>query len=607
MKAMRKGANTMNKSDQNVIKKVYGYFLPEGFRLHKGYFGARCIQMLLSAIAPFLSIYFLPAIIEELMGEQNVKRLFILATSLVILEFALGILNGIFRTIVERYGQKFENHFNMVLSKRIMELDFQKTEDKKALDQLELARNGMSWYSGGMNGLMDPFFGMISSLITLLGVAILILTKAPVVLLISAVVVLVTAVINAKSNRIEQEGYKKLAKINRIFGYLGWSLVDFRYGKDIRLYEAKDMMIGKWRQFTNEWHCENTKIANKQLPLQLSKVGVNILHDVAIYFYLGFMAILGKITLATCIQMITSASTFTNSLNSIMTSYLDMVKKTNYANEFVKFMEYPCAMQNGTKSVKDGGHVFEFRNVSFSYPGSQVQVLKNVNLTIQEGEHLSVVGLNGAGKTTLVKLLCRLYDPTEGEILMDGMNIQEYDYQAYMKVFAPVFQDFKLFAFTIKENLLLKDDISKEEELVAEQTLHRIGMSEKIGSFPKQMDTVLFKLFEKEGIEPSGGEQQKLAIARALYKDSPVVILDEPTAALDPIAEYEIYRQFENLVNGKTAIYISHRLSSCQFCDRIAVFSEGCVKEYGTHEELAKMSGGIYAQMFEAQAQYYVS
>lgn len=288
-------------------------------------------------------------------------------------------------------------------------------------------------------------------------------------------------------------------------------------------------------------------------------------------------------------------------------NYQDMCKRANYANEFVNFMDYPASMPKGRRKVKDGMHVFEFRNLSFSYPGSEVVVLKNVNLTIGEGEHLSVVGLNGAGKTTLIKLLCRLYDPTEGEILMDGINIKEYDYQEYMKVFAPVFQDFKLFAFEIRENLLLKDhtDMNDADEILVRETLQKIDMAEKVNSFKNGARTVLFKQFDSEGIEPSGGEQQKLAIARALIKDAPAVILDEPTAALDPIAEYEIYKHFEELVQGKTAIYISHRLSSCQFCDRIAVFSEGNVKEYGTHEELVGLKDGIYAKMFEAQAQYY--
>ena len=598
----------MNKQD-NVLKKVYGYFLPEAWRCYKGYFFVRVAKMLIASLMPFISIYFLPAIIEELMGNRDYSRLLQLAFTMVVVSFVLNVLNGTLDSIVGKYGQKFENHFNMQLSKRIMELDFQLTEDKKALDQLELARNGMSWYSGGLNGLLEPFFSFFSNLLTLLGVVALLLINAPVVLLVAAVIVAVSTWINGKLNKIEQEGYRQLSKINRIFGYLGWSLVDFRYGKDIRLYGSKDMMIEKWKKFSDDWNQENIGIANKQLPLQLCREATQIVHDFAVYFYLGALAIFGKISIATCTQLVNAASTFTGSLKAMVFFYQDMLKRANYANEFVKFMDYPASMPKGSRKVREGRHVFEFCNLSFSYPGSDVPVLKNLNLTIREGEHLSVVGLNGAGKTTMVKLLCRLYDPTEGEIRMDGINIKEYDYQEYMKVFAPVFQDFKLFAFKIKENLLLKDsdEMDAGDEEILGETLEKIEMKQKVADFKNGADTVLFKQFDKEGIEPSGGEQQKLAIARALIKDAPVVILDEPTAALDPIAEYEIYRHFEELVKGKTAIYISHRLSSCQFCDRIAVFSEGNVSEYGTHEELVHKPNGIYAEMFAAQAQYYVS
>lgn len=597
----------MKKTDKGVLKKVYGYFFQEAWKMHKGYFAVRVAKLLISSLLPFLSIYFIPAIIAELMGGREMEKLLRLVVIMIVLDFLLNIMNGTFGNIIERYGLKFENHFEKMLSKRIMELDFQLTEDKNALDQLQLAKNGMNWYSGGLNGLMDSFFGVFSNIITLLGVSALILMKAPAVLLVAGAVVIMAASIQLRLNVIEQEGYKKLSKINRVFGYLGWSLVDFRYGKDIRLYGSKNMMIGKWIKFTEDWNDRQKDIADKQLPLRLCKEGTQVLHDLAIYFYLGFIAIAGKISVATCIQMINSAGTFTNSLNGIMFNYLEMVKKSNYANEFIRFMDYPAAMSKGCISVKEGKHTFEFKNVSFAYPGSEAEVLKNVNLKIHEGEHLSIVGLNGAGKTTMIKLLCRLYDPTQGEILMDGVHIGEYEYEDYMKVFAPVFQDFKLFAFTIKENLLLKSTAAQEEEEMVKQVLHKAGIDEKIESFPNDINTVLFKQFEEEGIEPSGGEQQKIAIARALFKDAPVVILDEPTAALDPIAEYEIYRQFENLVFGKTAIYISHRLSSCQFCDKIAVFSEGCVKEYGTHDELVDKPDGIYAEMFAAQAQYYVS
>lgn len=594
-------------SNKEVLKKVYRYFLGEAWNTHKGYFFARIARMIVSSLTPFISIFFLPAIVAELMGEQRADVLVQLAVTMIVLDFVAGIVNAVLGNIIDRYGMKFENHFNVILSRRIMELDFQMTEDKKALDQLELAKNGMTWYSGGLNGLMEPLFNMISCVITLAGVIVLIVTQAPIVLLIAAAVVAVQAILNAKTNKIEQEGYARLSKINRIFGYLGWSLVDIRYGKDIRLYEAKDMMVEKWGRFTEDFNAENESIIDRQMPYRLGGVACGATHDAAIYFYLGVLAIFGKISIATCTQMVNAANVFTGSLNRIMFCYLDMVKRANYANEFVKFMDYPPAMQKGDRKVKDGMHVFEFCNVSFAYPGSNVEVLKNVNLTIREGEHLSVVGLNGAGKTTMIKLLCRLYDPTGGEIRMDGIDIREYDYQEYMKAFAPVFQDFKLFAFSVQENLLLKDNLDTADVQIAENTLKKVGMDEKVRSFANGMETTLFKQFDKDGIEPSGGEQQKLAIARALIKDAPVVILDEPTAALDPIAEYEIYRQFEDLVKGKTAIYISHRLSSCQFCDKIAVFSEGNVKEYGTHSELVGKKDGIYAEMFAAQAQYYVA
>ena len=214
-----------------------------------------------------------------------------------------------------------------------------------------------------------------------------------------------------------------------------------------------------------------------------------------------------------------------------------------------------------------------------------------------------MVGLNGAGKTTFIKLLCRLYDTDEGEILLDGVNIREYDYDEYMKLFSVVFQDFKLLAFTAQDNILLGKEDSPEH---VDELFEKVGILNKINSLSNGRDTMMFRQFDKNGVQLSGGEQQKLAIARALYKDAPMVILDEPTAALDPVAEYEIYCRFNELVGGKTAVYISHRLSSCKFCDRIAVFSDCTIKELGTHEELVHKPDGIYAEMFRAQAQYYI-
>ena len=300
-------------------------------------------------------------------------------------------------------------------------------------------------------------------------------------------------------------------------------------------------------------------------------------------------------------QMISTAGALDANLGGIVFNIQELLKRCNYAYEYVLFMDYPEALPKGTRKVKGETHKIEFRDVSFAYPGTEKKILDHINITIEPGEHLSIVGLNGAGKTTFIKLLCRLYDPTGGVILLDGVDIREYDYADYMSQFAPVFQDFKLFCVSLKENITLqeKDDTDLSE------LLKLVELDGFAGKLKKGTDTCIYKFFDEEGVEPSGGEQQKMAIARALYKQSPIVILDEPTAALDPIAEYEIYRQFHTLVGGKTAFYISHRLSSCKFCDKIAVFSEGKIAEYGNHEELAAIPNGIYAEMFEAQAQYY--
>ena len=592
------------KRQENVILKIYKYFLPTAWKRYKIYFIVRFLKLVVMTVMPFINIMVMPLIVDEMLTTRSAEKIFNYVVFILASEFVLNLLNGILGNVLERYTVKFENYYKTLLSTRIMELDFQLTEDKKALDQMELAKNGMTWYSGGLNGIVEPLFNMASALFTVIGVVIIVATQAPILIVITTAILVLSGMINNKLNQIEQKQYAELSKTNRVFGYLGWELTDFRYGKDIRLYGAKEMMVDKWNHFTDIMVGNWKTLADKQLPLNLLMTITDVVRDFGTYFYLGVLAITGKISIGVATQMFTAAGTFYGSMRNLVWNFQELNKRANYANEYVKFMDYPAAIQKGDKHVAPGPHTFEFKDVSFSYPGADVEVLRNINLTLTPGEHLSVVGLNGAGKTTLVKLLCRLYDPTKGVILMDGVDIKEYDYEEYMTVFAPVFQDFKLFAFTMKENILME----KSEDAAQDVTtvLERVGLKEKLSTLSQGADTVVYKHFDKDGIEPSGGEQQKLAIARALYKNAPVVILDEPTAALDPMAEYDIYRQFDTLVHEKTAIYISHRLSSCQFCDKIAVFSEKELKEYGTHAELVNKPDGVYAKMFAAQAQYYV-
>lgn len=592
---------------KSKIMEIYKYFLPSAFQKFKGYFFVRLGLLVVNSIRPFVQILALPIVVDELLTTQNIEKIMHCILFIIAADFVLSVFSGFFGNMIERYTTKFDNYYKTVMSKRIMELDFQLTEDKQALDQIELARTGMSWYSRGLNGMVEPLFNMASSIITLVGVVAIIVSSAPWLLVLIMAILIVTGRVNSKFNEIEQKFFAGLAKENRISGYMGWHLTNFKYGKDIRLYAAKDMMVSKWNYHQNIIMDNWRQMGIKQLPLSLLMVLLDVTRDFGTYFYLGVLAILGKISIATATQLFTAAGTFYNCMRSLVINYQELCKRANYAYEYVKFMDYPAVMKKGSKHIEDVEHCFELKDVHFSYPGSEVPVLRGVNLILHPGEHLAVVGLNGAGKTTLIKLLCRLYEPTSGEILLDGVNIAEYDYDEYMELFAPVFQDFKLFAFSMADNLVLGKEKERGvmSEAKVEEVIRKAGLSDKIDSLANGVETVVYKHFDEEGIEPSGGEEQKLAIARALYKDAPVVILDEPTAALDPMAEYEIYRQFEDLVKGKIAIYISHRLSSCQFCDRIAVFSDGIVKEYGTHEELVKVEDGLYAEMFGAQAKYY--
>ena len=384
-------------------------------------------------------------------------------------------------------------------------------------------------------------------------------------------------------------------------------MVDFRYGKDIRLYDASDMLLEKWDALGEESCAGWTWQADATQKYSLLHSALSVGQTAFTYGYAALKVISGIFSLGIFTQMVASAGSLLSTLNGIASNVTELLKKANYAYEYVIYMNYPEAIPKGSKPVPRGQHRIEFRNVSFVYPNTDKNVLSHVSLTVEKGERLSVVGLNGAGKTTLIKLLCRLYDPTEGQILLDGTDIREYDYTQYMRQFSPVFQDYKLFGFTVAENVSLKDraDMDEKDRLRVSALLKQAGLDKFADKLDSGEDTGLFKYMDDGGIEPSGGEQQKIALARALYKDAPVIILDEPTAALDPVAEYEIYRQFNSLIRNKTAFYISHRLSSCRFCDHIAVFSEGRVAEYGTHDELVNIPGGIYADMFEAQAQYY--
>ena len=313
--------------------------------------------------------------------------------------------------------------------------------------------------------------------------------------------------------------------------------------------------------------------------------------------------------LGSIIQYVGALQQLGNGIRTLMYGITDNAIYTEHLKNLYEFLDMPSGRYQGSLPVEkrafcqegDYEYTIEFRDVSFTYPGSGVKALEHVSLTFRIGSRLALVGPNGSGKTTLVKLLCRLYDPTEGTILLNGIDIRKYDYDEYISILSVVFQDFQLFSLPIGQNIAssMEYDVQK-----AEQCLIKAGLEERYKKMPYGMETCLNKDYDEKGVEVSGGEAQKIALARALYRDAPFIILDEPTAALDPIAEFEVYSRFNEIIAGKTAIYISHRLASCRFCDEIAVFNEGKMVQKGTHEALVS-SEGLYRELWNAQAQYY--
>lgn len=607
--------------------KTLKYFYSEAWREKPAYLFLLGASILLNALHPFVNLILSRYLLEELVGGGRTDILFALAAGIVLGNLVLLCLIHLVRTALGKYDDWFDHYFHDKISLKSMTMDFPLTEEPKALDQRRKADDGLAWYTGGIKGLSENIQLLCSHVLILAGVVSIVATLSPFLLIVALFAVIGGSFAVWQTNKCYKIEFEKFPKVNRGFGYVARNVLEVRLGKSIRLYHGEPMMSDQFAATTKR--CSDIFLYTAGQIGRWNCVGsvVNFLKGICIYGYLSVRLLTGSIGIGDFTMLAGSANTLKDSLQGVINQIQEVQRKLNFMHEYVKFMEIPDMHRTGRQEIEDKKlPELEFRNVSFRYPSTQNYVLKNINITIPAGQHLSVVGLNGAGKTTFIKLLCRLYDVEEGEILLNGVNIKDYDYEAYMKKLAVVFQDFKMFALSMRENIRLGDwekydrvqeardgkgdkskELKREEE--SRQEMERIcelsGLSQKVASLPKGLDTQIYKYFDKEGIEPSGGEMQKMAIARALYKDAPVVVLDEPTAALDPVAEYDIYRQFDTLVGGKTAIYISHRLSSCKFCDKIAVFADNTIKEYGTHEELVKKQDGIYAGMFQAQAQYY--
>lgn len=578
------------------------FFIRQGWKYDKRYVLWRIFYQVVNSLIPLAAILLPKYIIDELMGEQRLTRILV----------CIAVLAGytLLATALSHYLSwdgftrrcKVNAEFDSDLHRRLAECDYENLESPEFLDMQEKAKKFLYCDWHGFGYLLDCALNIIGQGITVISIIAVIATLNIWIVLLFIALSVVSALFSAKAKRKAFELSEQVTADQRSWMYCAELFEDRVTGKEIRLNTMGKMLLD-WERKCFTRINDNLKEQNDAfIGAGVIDAALVFVRQCAAYGYLVRQVLRGAVSIGSFTMYVSAVTAFASSLSAIMESVAEIRAYDFYYDKLENYLSVPANLRGGSKKPADKPHVIEFCHVSYRYPGSEVFALKDVNITLTQGQKLLIVGENGAGKSTFVKLLLRLYDPTEGTILLDGTDIRTLDYDSYMKVFSAAFQDYRLFSLSLKENIALAQEMDEEN---AEQLLRQVGFGEKLDRLPKGMDTAVTKIFDKEGFEPSGGEGQKIAIARALYKDAPVIVLDEPTAALDPRAEYELYHNFSRLTGDKTAVYISHRMAGAKFCDTVAVFEQGTITEYGSHAELMER-GGKYAELYGMQAAFYV-
>jgi ABC-type multidrug transport system fused ATPase/permease subunit len=526
------------------------------------------------------------------------------------LELAVNTIGNILTKRRDFLGNTFGVKLFCSLFEKALKLDYDMLLDKEIMEKRQMAFKVID--QGRFYDLIRDFNSFVRNLMVMCGIAYIIVQIESLLLFVVVLIVIINSALTARQTRLGRDIWEQMAPSDRKLRYFISIDTDTSFAKEIRLYK---MQTGLSRML-HEVRAFDLSLFGKNVSFMLFSSQVQYITAAClkalIYSYLGFKVLVQRlITVGDFSLYLSAITTFNSAIQEMISSFIAISDNGRYLKDYFDYMELNSRYNTTGRQLPekaDGELTFAFENVSFRYPYQTEASVKNVSLTLSNRERLAIVGENGAGKTTLIKLLMRLFEPTEGRILLNGIDIKEINYDQYLSLFASVFQDFKLFAFRIADNITSLNDAEDGVSPAAIQKiwkcLDKAGLLEKIESLDKGLDTYLYKLYEEDGVELSGGEAQKLAIARALYKDAPVIILDEPTATLDPRAEYEIYTRFFEMVANKTSVFITHRLSSTRFCDRIIVLKNGEIVETGSHDELLARQG-YYAELFNMQAQFY--
>lgn len=557
-------------------------------------------KLLLNVILPKL-------LIDELTGAKDVGQLLILGALIVLNNVIMQLIANRFKRYLDVKKEWLSDTMVERLGEKIMNLEYSYLEDPYYLNLKEQAVFGIQNQDAIAN-MAALAVNCLSDFLTLAGLIVIMATLGPVLLAALAIGVGLMLLLYRTSSKVMIALMQDIIPINRTLGYYMNLALEKEAQKEIRLYDMEDMITGRIIE-KNEATCDRMDAAYRGMGMTAGGMSaVSELLSAFTYAYVGIRTVTGflgkQLSLGSLTMYVSSAISFSTTVSSFGERIVTLFQIASFLAPYEEFM----ALEEET--IADGGVKFtgevetvEFRDVTFTYPKAEKPVLSHVSFSIHRGEKISIVGLNGAGKSTLVKLICRMYKADSGEILINGRNIYDYDYMSYMDVISAVFQDYRLFNFSIRENISCRAEGADEDRV--SRLIDEVGLREKIEELPEGIDSRFGREYDEEGIEMSGGQGQKIAIARALYKKASMVILDEPASALDPIAEAEIYEKFNSLVEDKTAVYISHRMSSSVFCDRILILDGGTVSDFDTHENLMKKTDSLYYKLFHSQAENY--
>ena len=604
---MKRKKTKEKEEDKNPLHVEYGLFSNVRYMLHQMAEADSHILplMLLGAVcAPFTQYlwgFLSRLIVDRITGYDTGENLAVVICAFCAVRLVTVVLQTYYNSNWWRY---ISTRMKMTQKKnlKIMRIDFEHLEDSDVMDCCQKAERAVSNNNSGPEGMIREMAALLSNLsVAVAGLFILGVVNP---LLITLAVDF--WLFNRISKEDKEQVWDKLSTWWRKNNYMENITRDFAAAKDIRMFGLTGWLMQKYQELmTERFEKEQLHQCIWQRQRMMTCVTM-LLSQGLIYAWLIYAVVTGRMTLGGFTLYLSSYNTFAGAVWMVMRGIAELIAKSREVDDFRSFMDFDGGDEDlgGIQVPVSEDYEFTFRDVSFRYPKAEQYALEHLNLTLKAGERLAVVGLNGAGKSTFIKLLLRLYEPTEGEILLNGVNVKEYNKHSYYKLFAPAFQTVELFAFPLAENVSMQPP-QETDCAKAKERLQDAGLSEKLAGLPDGVHTQMLKVIYDDGVDLSGGERQKLALARALYKDAPIVVLDEPTAALDALAESRLYENFDRLIGGKSAVYISHRLSSTRFCDRVAMFVDGKLAELGTHEMLMEQNGK-YAEMFRIQAQYYV-